>query len=677
MTLTVGSLVAYLDVKGDADRELAAFDKDMATLEAKTKTHVDGIERQFKRTGTAAASAGASMQEMADKVTAAQKRLTAAHDGERDALAKVIAASNDLDFERIGGDTDKLTAAQKRLDKALAGVAKSQKDVASASKILGKVQAEFAKAGEESADSFKRGATSLLSRIGPGLAVAAIPVATLAGGAIAGAMVLGFGAGLVGLGIAAGVQFQHVRDEWSELGRHIRDESRAVGEPFAQAMIDIRHQVGETVDFFVPALTKASKLLAPAVSEFSGIMLNSLRNLEPAIEPITRGFNSLLRALGDRMPGVMAKVSRGMTNLAESVEKNPEALADMVDGLASATEAFLNFLAALNKAYTPVRNVVGWLADLNDKIVDLTGQDDDLKWHKDLAETPPVADAATEALDKTRQASADLAAAQEAAAEAAAEHAQRLEDLVQASDDVIGSQFALRDAIDAAEEDFAAYNDALKHNKRNSEAVSDAQLAAEESAYRVATAVRDAALAQQEGSGKARDLAGANIAARDKLRELASTASGPLRDAIYGQISALDQLIARLRSIPGTYAAKVQITVSQTGRYTGPALGALPAFARGGSIGPGQMGRVAETEPEILTTAGRSYLMMNNAPGHITPASQLGPGGSPGGGGASEMRITWDGRGLSGIDRAIWSWIKDNVRFEGGGDVQVALGRRR
>lgn len=678
--LNVGGLVATLEVEArDWDRELRDADAELRRAADKAEGHLDRIGDSFrdasKEAARSSADIGDSMQRMADRVSTAQTRLSRAHERERDALAEVIRASDALDFARIGGDTDKVTAATKRLDDALRGAAAATRGVSSASKDLTKVQDEMRKAGEDAGKELGKGASSTISKLGPLLA----PAAVLAGAAAAEGIVLGFGAGLIGIGVLSAKSSQHVKDEWTEVGDHIKSRSKDMFRPYADSLLDVAHITKATFDGFAPALDRSADRLAPALTRFSQNVSKALLNLEPAIDPMSRAAEKVMDSFGGRLPSMMARLERGMHSLADSISENPEALADLAEGAGAAAEGILKLLGALNRAYGPARDTVTWLTDLNDKIVELTGQDDRLKWDKGLKDTDVAAQGTAEALDVTRRSAEELAAAQEQAERAAQAHADALERLQDVAYGHLSAELALREAIDSADESVQNYTDSVKEHGARSEEASDSLRDLEGASLQVAEAARENAYAQQAAAGRARDQVGANAAARDALLQLAGTLRGPARDAVMAQVAALDALIGRLRSVPGTYAAKVQITVSTVGRYTGPPIGAMPAFARGGNIGPGEMGRVAETEPEVLDTGSKLYLMMPPGQGgRITPMSELGGGGTgPGSAGGGDMRVVFDGRGLSGLDRAVWDWLQSRVHVVGGGDVQRALGRRR
>jgi hypothetical protein len=650
----------------------------MAALDKSADKHLDNIATAFRKSSDVAeASAKATSdatQKMADKVSMAKLRVTRAHELEAEALKKVIATSNDVDFARISGDTDKLAATQKRLDIALRDANSAMRETVTAAKGLASAESDMEKSGGRLGKAFQKGLSSNMVRLAPALA----PVAVVAGAAMGEAVVLGFGGVLIGLGVASAKGFGHVKNEYEELRKYVAAQSRTFFEPFGQSLIDIRHMSEDTFDLFGESLDNASDRLAPALTKFTGDLLEGLGNLEPAIEPMSRAIAKVMDDLGERLPNVMVRIERGMTALAESIEENPETLGDLVEGLSLAIEYSLKFVAAIHKMYEPIRNTVTWLRDLTYAIVNLTSGD--LKWglDKELENTTGAAKGSTEALDKNRKTTEELEKAQKDAAEAAQKHADRLRDLTEATYDQLGAALNLQDAQDNGKDAVKEYNEAVKDHGKHSEEATDALRDLKRASLDLAESSRDNALAQQMAAGKTTDLLAANIAARNALSAFASSLKGPARDAVMSQIEALNALIAKLQAIPGTYAAKVQITVSQTGKYSGPPVGAMLHFARGGSIGPGEIGRVAENEPEMLTTAGKSYLLMNNAPGQITPVSKIDASakqGTHGNASPTSITVVIDANGLRGMDRAVADSLQAYITRTTGGDVQKALGR--
>lgn len=575
-------------------------------------------ERDLDRMGKAGVKAGdavaASMQRMTNQVTAAQSRLAKAREAESLALAAQITAQAALEKERQKAtvDTDKLAAAQHRLDAALSKVKRAQDEVGRSSSTLQKAQSELAAAGErigrDMAQGIAKGSASTLARVGPGLGPALIPAAALAGSAAGAALVTGFGVGVAGLGIKAAAQTEHVKTTFTNLRTDLGNDFKRLSEPFGQTLLDISGQARATFGVFRPALEDAMKTLAPGISKFTGDIAHAFQQFEPAVRPISRATNAVLRDLGGRLPGVVAGLSREFEDLAEAIEENPEALGDIAVGAGKAGEAILTLMAALTKLYTPVREGIGWLADLNDAIIDLTGQDESLKWSDQANETADAAKAASEEFQSYKISVEDAAAAQEAAAKAAADHAKELNDLTSAVLAQIDADLALRQSKMDSKDAITEYNEAVKENGSASREAAEALLGVEQAAAREMRAVIDATLAKQEAAGRARDLAGANIAARDALNRLAADAKGPARDGILAQVAALNDLIAKLRAASGDFYARVHVSTS--GQPTRFALGAMQSRAHGGVVsaaasgGPrGNRVLVGEQGPEVVDLA--------------------------------------------------------------------------
>jgi hypothetical protein len=212
--------------------------------------------------------------------------------------------------------------------------------------------------GQIGGEAFSNGLMGMLKTpvLGPALlAVLAGTAATVlpAVGAIAGAgLVTGFGAGIAGLGIMFAAKSEAVGKVWSKTMTGLGEDMKLLSKPFEATLISIAGFFQRTVDKFNPALAKAFSKMAGPVSTFVDQTARGLEKLVPAIDPITNAFNGVLGALGPAMQSAVGSLATGMTELANSVAKNPQALADMVRGLGGVTKATLDFITTLNDINT-------------------------------------------------------------------------------------------------------------------------------------------------------------------------------------------------------------------------------------------------------------------------------------------------------------------------------------
>lgn len=123
----------------------------------------------------------------------------------------------------------------------------------------------------------------------------------------------------------------------------------------------------------------------------------------------------------------------------------------------------------------------------------------------------------------------------------------------------------------------------------------------------------------------------------DKLRNAAAEFN-TFRDNVNRSLSGINDKTITVRAI--TTGIGAGTTPGGGGR-------ALQHRAGGGSVAGGRTYRVNELGPELLTVAGRDYLMMGERSGTVTPTSQLA-------GGDTHVYVTIDGQQLEGrIDRVV------------------------
>lgn len=196
---------------------------------------------------------------------------------------------------------------------------------------------------------------AILAAVG-GAALTVLPAA----GAIAGAgFVTGAGLGLAGLGLVFAARSERVKKTWSDALGRMGADMTILARPFEATLIGMAGVAERTFGRFKPALEKAFSDAAPAVGDFVDQVGRGLEQLIPVLDPITTAMTRVLEKLGPAVDRALGDVAAGMTELANSVAKNPEALADMVDGLGNVTREGLNLLTSLN--------------NMNSRFSDLTG----------------------------------------------------------------------------------------------------------------------------------------------------------------------------------------------------------------------------------------------------------------------------------------------------------------
>jgi hypothetical protein len=165
--------------------------------------------------------------------------------------------------------------------------------------------------------------------------IAALPgVAALA----AAAVTTGLGAALAGLGLAASHGSDAAQDAIGQLKEAVEREAASMGEPFEKVWTAIVLAAEQELAELSPVVRRNLAELAPEFQTFAEQGIDSLSELEPAIDGIQRAFSAVLRELGPRMPQIMEHLARAVLELTTVLEEQPDLLANFAVGMAQITE---------------------------------------------------------------------------------------------------------------------------------------------------------------------------------------------------------------------------------------------------------------------------------------------------------------------------------------------------
>lgn len=268
---------------------------------------------------------------------------------------------------RFDGDTKDLAAATKIAEQE---VSKFSKSVAKSIEgsgdtggkgFFGKVMSWVSQLGSGMTDAASSMGSGLAKGIqsnpyvGAAIAAAILTVAIVLmpaiGMALGGAMVLGFGAGIVGLGLVFAAQSDKIKSGFTALKDHIVSTMKAISKPLEPVWETILSAARRTFDFFSPLLAQAFKDLAPHLSSFFNNLFKGFESFGPALKPISDAFGALLDAIGPELPGWMKKISDSIISISNSVKDNPQGFSDMIGFFFDMTAFALGVVNALVKVY--------------------------------------------------------------------------------------------------------------------------------------------------------------------------------------------------------------------------------------------------------------------------------------------------------------------------------------
>lgn len=306
------------------------------------------------------------------------------------------------------------------------------------------------------------------------IAAAALPIGAAAGGAI----VLGLGLGLAGAGVITAARTGEVRQRWQEMARGVSRDWQEVTTPFRETTMTIIGDMEQAFGTLKPKLQRSFANLAPGMSDLSKGLFEGLGDFD-AFEPLSRAAGKVMSDLGGRMPRIVGNLSDSFTDLARSIEKNPKALGQFVEGLTGVAGHVISDLGTINEEFAGITEEIEMFRNLFDgrgyrldSEITFKRDPDMQKFFEDMA---GGAEAASRSTYQARDSAERLESAWRGLADAGDDVAKRGQGIVQMLDVLSGrtpsfeeSQQRINDSIRGLEETFSdsanwvnGYGDAL------------------------------------------------------------------------------------------------------------------------------------------------------------------------------------------------------------------------
>jgi len=514
---------------------------------------------------------------------------------------------------------------------------------------------------------------AVMATVGPGVG------AVLAGGVIAGA-----GAGLAGLGLVFAAKSEQVKNVWKAALERMAADMRVLSQPFEATLITMAAVAERTFSAFKPALGAAFQSMAPVVDRFVDQTGRALERLVPAIAPITAAFNAVLDAMGPALNSAIGSIASALTRLAESVRKNPEALAELVTGLGSLTSDALRLIGTLNEVNAQFSKLTGGISAVDATI--------------GLLRAPlAIVNAAFEGqrailaglnfvMQQTTVGTNASGASMNAAADKVTKNAQALTKNSAAAKGLQGPLGAISDALSRQKAQFTSTIAAMGQWTSKALAASGAAIGYE--------AALDDATASLKENGRTLDISTAkgraNRTALNNLAEAANRqteamdAAGASNQTVARKAESARANFVRLARQMGLSKAQAEalarqlinipnvsrtVTITRrnityndiiTRKSTGNFEGGINARAEGGPVSPGPAYLVGERGPEVVEF---------DRPGRVIPNRAL----RSAFGGTAEPVVLKIEAGTSQLDQALLAILKKAIRVRGG-NVQLVLG---
>ncbi|MFG3418748.1 hypothetical protein [Micromonospora sp. NPDC048063] len=576
-------------------------------------------------------------------------------------LREQLDASPMVDVDKIDEDVDRSTG---RL----------------ASRLVDSVSRSGAKVSAKVAGILGDSVSSLPPHAQAGIAAALVGGATVAapliGGVVASGLLAGVGGAGIGVGVAAALQDPAVAEAVSGVGERLKDRlASAIGDDFAAPTVQSVQRLEKAAGSLIGRTQDELAELAPVLLDVADGAAEMAERMGPGLEDALKASAPILRALGRELPELGGDISDFFTSVSEGKDGAVLALVTALDLLGATIRINGAIIEGAAHSYEMLvgglKEVSSWGQLLTNDIPVLG---DAFDWTTEklgglMADAGLMGGKSRDLTDETT----DLALAQERAAKAAAEHADKLDELAGAGQNVRLATLDFKDGLAELSESVERNGTSLNENSekgRNNLRVVESLISA---ADRAGQAAEKRAIAE----GKSADAA---AAAGAKMR---STFIADLISAAEKAGLSESKIRAMVKELQRADGQRARIYIDQNFRtfgkpytdVTGIGGNTWRGLSSGGLVGGGGPPGI-DTQPRLLASdewvaTGRAHQALMAAFGAdgLEQLNRTGtiPAGAAGGGamaGGAAAGAAAGGGPIEVVVRAILQWPDGSVITE-------------
>lgn len=179
------------------------------------------------------------------------------------------------------------------------------------------------------------------------MAVVAQAIAGPLAAMIGGALILGLGAGLVGMGAMVLLQNEKLKEKLGKQWEGIQKTLERAFKPLIPVLEFVMDTLGKLAKQFEPVINAAMKIAEGPLKRFIDDLADAFRKFEPAIIPIMDAFSQILDGLGPQLPGLFESIANSLIELSKTVSEN--------------SDIIVALFSMIFMAIPPVIDTIGWL----------------------------------------------------------------------------------------------------------------------------------------------------------------------------------------------------------------------------------------------------------------------------------------------------------------------------
>ncbi|MGR6923082.1 hypothetical protein ACU635_53260 [[Actinomadura] parvosata] len=182
------------------------------------------------------------------------------------------------------------------------------------------------------------------------------------GTALGAAIVLGLGAGFVGIGAILLSQKKEIAQEFRSLSADIKATMTDAAMPLVPVFRTAFGEAKKIVQEFNPIFKQAFQDAQGPLKEFVRTFLAAVGELKPAVQPLMSAFTDVLGSLAPALKGIFKDIADSVINLARTVSENRTVIAALFAALLDVIPLVINGVSSVISVFSTFVSVTSGVA---------------------------------------------------------------------------------------------------------------------------------------------------------------------------------------------------------------------------------------------------------------------------------------------------------------------------
>lgn len=179
-------------------------------------------------------------------------------------------------------------------------------------------------------------------------------LAPLLGTLLGGAIVLGVGGALAGIGIMAAAKAKSVQTAFGKMKDTVGKTLSEAAKPLQPVLIHVAKSVGDFAKQAGPMLKGIFKDMAPALQSFFDSLMKGFKAFAPALKPLSKAFDGLIKALGPVFTTLLGNLGKALGDLGKQFQQKDtiNAFVGVISALFSLLPVGVKLITFLTQVFT-------------------------------------------------------------------------------------------------------------------------------------------------------------------------------------------------------------------------------------------------------------------------------------------------------------------------------------